>query len=407
MLKGKTIGLCVTGSIAAYKAIYLVRLLTEAGAQVRTILTHGATRFVGPMSFSALTGHRAITDMWSAAEDGKIGHVELSHTIDVLVIAPATADTLARLAQGRANDPVCATALSTKAPILICPAMEDGMWNHPATQSNVTLLEQRGASFLFPTQGALASGRSGSGRMAEPSQIADKLSSLLGPRDLEGVSVLITAGPTREHIDPARFISNPSTGRMGIALAEAARDRGANVRLVLGPTTLDTPGGIDVTHVTSTQDMLEACQKEFEQSDIWIMSAAPADYRPKKQHEHKVKKNKEAFTDLQLEKTTDILSSMEPMRQDQFIVGFAAESRDVLNYAREKLQRKNLDMIVANDISKVDTGFASSTNAVTLIGRDGSEEDIKLAPKREIAERILDRIQCLRTSTPSAQPSIH
>ena len=290
MLKGKTIGLCVTGSIAAYKAIYLLRLLTEAGADVRTAMTRGATRFVGPMSFSSLSGHRTITDMWSAAENGEIGHVEMAHTIDALVVAPATADTLARLAQGRANDPVCAAALSTQAPLVICPAMEDGMWKHPATQSNVRLLKERGACILSPQAGALASGRTGSGRMVEPDSIVAKLKSLLGPNDLAGVHYLVTAGPTREHLDPARFISNPSTGRMGIAIAEAARDRGAKVTLILGPTALAAPDGVDVHHIQSTQDMLEACKGHFNQSDVWIMAAAPADYRPARQHEHKMKK---------------------------------------------------------------------------------------------------------------------
>jgi phosphopantothenoylcysteine decarboxylase/phosphopantothenate--cysteine ligase len=407
MLKGKTIGLCVTGSIAAYKAIYLVRLLTEAGADVRTVLTRGATRFVGAMSFSALSGHRAITDMWSAAEHGEIGHVELSHNIDALIIAPATADTLARLAQGRANDPVCALALSTQAPILICPAMEDGMWHHPATQSNVALLRERGAQFLSPTQGALASGRSGSGRMAEPVKIAEKVSALLGPGDLVGVNMLVTAGPTREHIDPARFLSNPSTGRMGIAIAEAARDRGANVTLVLGPTALDAPDGMEIIAITSTQDMLEACEQAFKQSDVWIMAAAPADYRPAQQHEHKVKKTEGDLTTLELEKTQDILGSLESLRSGQFIIGFAAETRDVLGYAREKLKRKKLDMIVANDISGTNTGFASSTNAVTLIVSDGSEQVVELAPKREIAEAILSLMQSLRTLPPSPRPSVH
>lgn len=407
MLNEKTIGLCVTGSIAAYKAIYLLRLLTEAGAQVRTVLTRGATRFVAPMSFSALSGHRAITDMWTAAEDGEIGHVELAHNIDALIIAPATADTLARLAQGRANDPVCAVALSTQAPILICPAMEDGMWNHPATQSNVALLRERGAQFLSPTQGALASGRSGSGRMAEPTKIAEQVSALLGPSDLVGVNMLVTAGPTREHIDPARFLSNPSTGRMGIAIAEAARDRGAHVTLVLGATALDKPSGMEVINITSTQDMLEACEQALKQSDVWIMAAAPADYRPAEQHEHKVKKTEGDLTTLELEKTPDILGSLASVRSGQFVVGFAAETRDVVGYARKKLKRKKLDMIVANDISGKDTGFASSTNAVTLLGADGSEQSVELAPKREIAEAILNRMQSLRTQSQAAQPSVH
>lgn len=407
MLKGKTIGLCVTGSIAAYKAIYLMRLLTEAGAQVRTAMTRGATRFVGPMSFSALSGHRTITDMWSAAENGEIGHVEMAHTIDALVIAPATADTLARLAQGRANDPVCAAALSTQAPMVICPAMEDGMWKHPATQANVRVLQERGACILSPQPGALASGRSGSGRMVEPDVIAQKLKALLGPNDLEGLNLMVTAGPTREHIDPARFISNPSTGRMGIAVAEAARDRGATVTLVLGPTTLGAPEGMQVHRIQSTQDMLEACQQSFAQSDVWVMAAAPADYRPATQHQHKVKKATGSMDKLELEKTPDILSTLQSIQTHQFIVGFAAESRDVLSYAREKLKRKKLDMIVANDISNTDTGFASSTNAVTLIGADGAEKTIELAPKREIADRILDHILSLRAQSSSAHPAVH
>lgn len=396
MLKGKTIGLCVTGSIAAYKAIYLTRLLTQAGATVRTVLTQGASRFVGAMSFSALTGQRAITDMWSAAEGGEIGHVELAHQVDILVIAPATADTLARLAQGRADDPVCAAALSTKAPVLLCPAMEDGMWHHAATQANVALLKERGATFLIPEEGALASGRTGQGRMAEPEEIIQTIHSLLGPQDFQGQTVLVTAGPTREHIDPARFISNPSTGRMGIALAQAARDRGARVFLVLGPTSLSAPHGVKTRNVTTTANMLEACEEIFPICDICIMAAAPADYRPAARHEHKLKKNEATVDSLALEKTPDILSTLLAIRKAQFVVGYAAETQNMLAYAREKLTRKNLDMIVANQIGQAQIGFASASNAVTILGKNGETVEIPMAEKRIIADRILDHLHELR-----------
>lgn len=406
-LQNKHIMLGVSGSIAAYKALSLLRLCTEAGAQVWPILTANACRFVTPMSFSALSGRRTIVDMWSDAEAGQISHVELAHQADVLVIAPATASMIARLAQGHVDDPLTAVALSTRAPCVIAPAMEDGMWHHPATQANIATLRQRGVWVISPEQGALASGRIGAGRMAEPAAILETILRVLTPQDLRGERMLITAGPTREAMDPARFISNRSTGKMGYALAQAALRRGAEVHLVTGPTHCDVPMGAECTRIDTTAELLDACMRILPSVTTVIMAAAPADYQPVTYSEHKIKKSTLVNADapplaqhsLALRNTPDVLATLSkahvpsPTSPRPMFVGFAAETHDVLQHAQQKLQTKNVDMIVANDISRSDQGFAAETNAVTLVCRDGTTYPIPLMHKQDIAHQILNHVQ--------------
>ena len=390
MLDGKHIILGVSGSIAAYKAVYLLRLLTEAGGSVSPVMTRGAERFVAPLTFSALSGNRTITSLWAPAEEGQIGHVELAHQADLIVLAPTTADLLARLATGRADDPICAIALSSQAPKLLAPAMEDGMWHNPLTQGHVTQLREHGYQLIAPESGSLASGRTGRGRMAEPETIFEAICTALSPKDLHGQRILVTAGPTREHIDPARFISNPSTGKMGIAIARQAARRGAEVTLVLGPTHLTPPSEVRTIHIASTQEMLDACEVRLEQCDILVMAAAPADFSPAHPSIEKVKKQN-CDDKLTLSRTPDILKTLGAGARGKFVVGFAAETQHLVDYARDKLARKDLDLVVANDVSRPDAGFASDTNAVTLVTSAATRE-LELAPKSVIANAILDEV---------------
>ena len=392
MLAGKNVVLGVSGSIAAYKALYLTRLLVEAGAQVWPILTTGALRFVGALSFSTLARRRAVTDMWSPAEEGAVGHVERAHAADVLAIAPATADLLARLAQGRADEPLTAVALSTRAPWVVAPAMEEGMWRHEATQAHVRELVARGARFVAPATGELASGRSGAGRLAEPEEILEAIVAALTPQDLAGRRLVVTAGPTREAFDPARFVANASSGKMGYAVARVARRRGASVVLVSGPTTLVAPTGVELVRVTTTAEMLAACSAALAGADALVMAAAPSDFRPSEASPHKLKKSAAgARLTVELESTPDILRALAPRARGVVAVGFAAESEDVVANARAKLAGKDLDLVVANDITRRDAGFGVDTNAVTLVDAAGAME-LPVQPKEQVAAAILDRV---------------
>lgn len=393
-LAGKNVVLGVSGSIAAYKAVYLTRLLVEAGAEVWPILTQAATRFVGPLTFSALTGHRAVTDMWSSAEAGEIGHVELAHRASAFVLAPASADLIARLALGRADEPLGAVALSTRAPWVVAPAMEEGMWLNPVTQGHVASLAARGARIVSPGEGALASGRSGVGRLAEPEHIFEATLAALVPQDLAGQRLVVTAGPTREAFDPARFLSNASSGKMGYAIARVARRRGAEVRLVTGPTELAPPFGVEVVRVTTTLELLTACQTAIAGASALIMAAAPADFRPAAPSAHKRKKTPgERFT-VDLESNPDILRTLGARSRGLAVVGFAAESQDVAANARKKLVDKDLDLVVANDITAPGAGFAVDTNAVVLVSREG-DETLPVMSKDDVASAILDRLVAL------------
>lgn len=391
MLAGKHVVLGVSGSIAAYKAVYLTRLLVEAGAEVWPILTLSATRFVGPLTFSALTGHRAVTDMWSAAEAGEISHVELAHRAHAFALAPATADLIARLALGRADEPLGAVALSTRAPWVVAPAMEEGMWLNPATQGHVATLVSRGARIVSPGSGALASGREGKGRLADPEHIFEAILSVLAPQDLAGHRLIVTAGPTREPFDPARFLSNASSGKMGYALARVARRRGAQVTLITGPTDLAPPPDVDVVRVTTTLDLLAACQSAISGATALIMAAAPADFRPSAPAPHKRKKTPGERFSVDLESNPDILRTLDARSRGLAVIGFAAESQDLAPNARKKLLDKNLDLVVANDITSPHSGFAVDTNAVLLVSREG-DEPLPVMSKEDVASAILDRL---------------
>ena len=395
-LHDKQVVLGVCGSIAAYKSVYLTRLLVGAGAQVWPVLSPGASRFVAPLSFAALAGRRPVTDLWEQAQGGEIGHVELAHRAHAVVLAPLTANSLARLSQGLADDPLSALVLATRAPLVLAPAMESGMWDNPATQENLARLLARGARLVPPQPGALASGRSGMGRMAEPAQIMEAVEAALLPQDLRGEHVLVTAGPTREAFDPARYISNPSTGKMGFALARAAWARGAaHVHLIAGPTALQAPSGqgMQTTRVTSTQDMLEACQAALPPSTLLLMAAAPADYRPLGYSPDKLKKQASgAALTLALESTPDILTTLKPRTAQRMVVGFAAETGQVVQHGQDKLQRKNLDMLLANQVGSAGTGFASDTNAGWLLRPDTEPLTLPLMSKAALAHVLLDYV---------------
>ena len=390
MLKDKRIVLGVTGGIAAYKACDLVSRLIRRGAQVRVVLTEHATRFVPPLTFEALSGNPAHVD--SFAPRSEMAHISLSKWADAFVIAPATANCLAKLANGIADDLLSTTALAMTAPLLIAPAMNANMWRHPATQANFRTLLDRGVRSVGPDSGRLACGDDDVGRMSEPEAIVQALEALLCPRqDFAGKRVLVTAGPTVEAIDPVRYITNRSSGKMGYALAEAARNRGAEVTLVSGPVRLDAPAGVERVSIQSSAELCEAVLARGEWADVVIQAAAPADFRPVRTAERKIKKTGEGMT-LELENTTDIAAELgRRKRPGQVLVAFAAETDDVLENARGKLDRKNADLVVANDVSRADAGFGVDTNAVTLISR----EDVRALPlmrKREVADGILDRV---------------
>jgi phosphopantothenoylcysteine decarboxylase/phosphopantothenate--cysteine ligase len=394
MLQGKKIVLGVSGSVAAYKAVYLTRLLTDANATVWPVLTAGASRFVGPLSFTVLSRNRTVTDLWSASGGGEIGHVELAHNADAVVIAPATADFIARLAAGRADDPLCALALATRAPRLLAPAMETHMWDHPATQAHLHALEARGWRLAEPVPGPLASGRQGAGRLAEPEALLEAVMALLCPQDLLGETVLVTAGPTRERLDPARFLSNPSTGKMGYAIAREARRRGAHVELISGPTALPAPPGVALTRITSTDELLAACQAKLDGSSALVMAAAPADFRPMAPLAHKQKKEGAPLT-LALERTPDVLVTLQARQGRRVVVGFAAETEDLLAHGEAKLRRKDCDLLVANRIDAPDTGFGADTNGGYLLFRDRPPRELPVAPKGVIATTVVSEVAAL------------
>lgn len=401
VLCGKRILLGVTGGIAAYKVCTLASHLTQMGAEVDVVMTEAATHFVSPLTFEALTGRPVYTDMWRTSGAGlptHIAHVGLAHAADLIVIAPATANTMAKLAGGLADNLLSTLALAATCPVLLVPAMDVGMWSHPATQANVATLRARGVYFAGPVRGRMASGLEGEGRMMEPEEILGHIRWLLGSaRPLSGVRVVVTAGPTREYLDPVRFISNPSSGQQGFALAQAALDRGADVTLITGPVCLSTPVGARRVDVTTVQEMLDAVLEATADADVLLMAAAVGDYRPVTVSAHKIKKT--ADLTIRLERTPDILAEVARRRsatgQPLVVVGFAAESQDLLENARAKLEAKGLDLIAANDITATDAGFAAETNRVVLLDRDGGVEELPLMSKAAVAETILDRVASL------------
>ena len=390
------IALGVTGGIAAYKAAEVLRLLRDRGIRVQVIMTRAAQEFVRPLTFAALSGEKVITGMFSSGEeqepniDSAIEHIAVSQAIDALVVVPATADVIAHFAQGTATDFLTTLYLATTVPVVIAPAMNVNMWNHPATQANLEILRKRGVKVVEPGSGYLACGMVGQGRLAENEAIVDTVLETLGAsQDLSGETVLITAGPTREKIDPVRYLTNRSSGRMGYALAEAALRRGARVLLVSGPTNLTAPGAAEVTRVESAEQMRHAVVSLLPQATIVIKTAAVSDYRAKVAVAQKIKR-KGPMT-LELEATPDILKELAQKKQNRIVIGFAAETENVLENARQKLVSKNLDAIIVNDVSREGVGFDSDRNAVTIITRDEVIE-VPETSKWEVAQRVLDQV---------------
>jgi phosphopantothenoylcysteine decarboxylase / phosphopantothenate---cysteine ligase len=394
------IALGVTGGIAAYKAAEVVRALQDRGIHVQVVMTRAAQEFVRPLTFAALSGEKVITSMFAPGEehepniDSAIEHIAVAQSIDALLVVPATADSLAHFAQGIAGDFLTTLYLATTAPVVVAPAMNVNMWNHPATQSNLQILRQRGVKIVEPDAGYLACGMTGPGRLAETETIVAAVMEALGAsQDLSGETVLITAGPTREKIDPVRYLTNRSSGRMGYALAEAALRRGASVLLVSGPTSLTPPGAAEVTQVESTEEMRDAVLKLLPQASIVIKTAAVSDYRPKAAAGQKIKRK--GPMSLELEATPDILKELSLKKNTQLVIGFAAETENVLENARQKLVGKNLDAIVVNDVSREGVGFDSDRNAVTIITREDVVE-VPETTKWEVAQRVLDQVVRLR-----------
>ena len=393
MLEGKNIVLCVTGGIAAYKACELTRLFVKNGARVRVAMTKHACQFVNPKTFETLIGSQVYTDMFEHAWE--IDHISLAKFADVCVIAPATANILAKLASGIADDLVSTALLAMNCPILFAPAMNTNMWFNAATQANVSTLRQRGINIVGPESGQLACGDSDAGRMSEPQDIYNATAQILNSKkDLAGLKILVTAGPTREMLDPVRFLTNRSTGKMGYAISEAAVARGAEVKLVSGPVSIPAPYGANVHDIISTQDLFETVISLYENCDVVIQAAAPADFTPKAFSKSKIKKNGEGMT-LELKQTQDVAKYIgERKRDGQIFVAFAAETENDLDKADKKRRSKHADLIVLNDVTKSGAGFAGDTNIITIIG-DGMRREYPLMSKRDAADAILDAVAAL------------
>ena len=396
-LDGKELILGVSGSIAAYKAVYLLRELTRRGARVTVCLTAHASEFVGPLTFRTLSGRPVLTDLFDPQSDAAVEHVALAERADALVVAPATANVLAKAAHGVADDFLSTLLLAARCPVLMAPAMDGGMWDHAAVVANVATLRQRGVAVLDPEAGALASGLAGRGRLPETEVIIDTLLGVLTPvRDLAGERVLVTAGPTRESIDPVRFITNRSSGKMGYRIAGAARRRGAEVVLVSGPTGLTPPAGTLFVPVDSAEEMREAVLQHLPKTTIVIKAAAVADYRVRQQATEKIKGKRDLT--LELVPNPDILAEVAARKTGAFIVGFAAETNDLAANARAKLEAKGIDLLVGNDVSRRDIGFDAEDNEVLLVDRWGGSEALPRMPKDAVADAVLSRVLALRAT---------
>ncbi len=392
MPEGKTIVLGVTGGIAAYKAVELASKLTQEGMKINTIMTNAAAKLVSPLTFQAITGRPVFTEIFDSTASSQINHISLASTADIIIVAPATANTIAKIAGGFGDNLLCCTILASKAPVIIAPAMNTNMYNNPATQDNLAKLKDRHFAIIKPASGRLASGIKGTGRLAEIENILDAIHQILGKNgDLAGKQIMITAGGTQEFIDPVRYITNRSSGKTGYSLAVAARDRGAKVTLISAPCALREPAGIDILQVRTAEEMYHATKDNITQADALIMTAAVSDYRPQTISAKKIKK-KSSFITLEMEPTQDILNSI---KGDFLRVGFAAESDHVIENATLKLKQKKLDFIVANDITSSDGGFESDDNKVTIIDCSGERTSLPLMPKREVAEHILDKVASL------------
>jgi phosphopantothenoylcysteine decarboxylase/phosphopantothenate--cysteine ligase len=394
-MKDKKIIVGVTGGIAAYKAAELVRLLVGEGASVKVAMTAHATKFVTSLTFEALSGHPVVWDMWDS-KTAPMDHITWGQNADLIIIAPATANFLARTAHGIGSDFLSTLILAATAKILVCPSMNVHMLSNPAVRENIRILRDRGFSIMDPAEGELACGTIGAGRLPEPADILDQSKFLLSDGDLTGLKILITAGPTMEAIDPVRYITNRSSGKMGYALAAAASLRGADVTLISGPTHLKPPKNVRLTMVKTADEMKQAVFARRSESDVIIKAAAVLDYKPRHTADHKIKKE-DGNQSIELVRTSDILEELGLTKENNrcLLVGFAAETEDLITNASEKLARKNLDMIVANDVSRDDAGFETDTNLVRILYRNGEKEDLPLMTKREVADHILGRIKRL------------
>jgi phosphopantothenoylcysteine decarboxylase/phosphopantothenate--cysteine ligase len=401
-LDGRRVLVGMSGGIACYKACDVVRQLRQVGAVVQVVMTRGAREFVTPLTLQTLSGARVGTDTFDLTEESEIGHIRLADTADVVLIAPATANVLAKMAHGIADDLLTTVLLATRAPVVVAPAMNVHMWEHPATQANVETLVGRGVRLVGPASGSLACGYEGAGRLAEPADVVEAVAAALAPQDLAGERVLISAGPTREAIDPVRYLTNHSSGKMGYALARVARRRGAEVTLVTGPVALPPPSGVRVIPVESAVEMGRALRAEYLRATVLVMAAAVADYRPTTVLDRKHKKAGGDWT-LALTRNADILSGLARQKGRRIVVGFAAETHDVVAEARRKLREKQLDLVVANDVTAEGAGFGTDTNVVRLIDAGGGDDALPVLPKDEVAGRIFDWVVARRqAATPSS-----
>ena len=390
MLKNKVIVLGVSGGIAVYKVADMASKLTQAGADVHVVMTKSATEFVNPTTFEALTGNAVVTEMFGSRASHDITHIKLADAADLIVVAPATANIIAKFAGGIADDMLTSIVLATQAPVVVCPAMHNNMYTNAATQENLAKLKQRGFYIVPVAHGRLASGALGYGRLPDINALVGHVELVLGKNgDLKDKRIIVTAGGTQEAIDPVRFIGNRSSGKMGYAVAEAARDRGARVTLIAGPTSLPDPVGVEMIHIQSVLELKDAVVKSIKKTDVLVMTAAAADFLPKTAAVHKIKKTAAGLS-LELVKAPDILSAV---KDGKFLkVGFKAETQELVDRATEKLYKTNLDLICANDVTKAGSGFGTDTNEITIIDREGKAEHLPLMSKREVADKILDRV---------------
>ena len=396
-MKKPCVVLGVTGGIAVYKACELLRLLQKRGIDVFVVMTQNACRFVAPLTFETLSGHPVAVDTFDRPQTWEVEHIALAKRADLFLIAPATANIMGKMACGIADDMLSTTVMATRAPVLVAPAMNTGMWENAAVQQNVKTLRARGVEIVAPVSGHLACGDSGAGKLEDVAVIAERACELLfAKRDMEGLRVMVTAGPSREALDPVRYISNRSSGKMGYAIAQAAQKRGAEVTLLSGPVAIEAPQGVKLVPFTTTQELLDRASELAQEQDLLIQAAAPADYRAKEIAPQKIKKQGGEPMTFTLVENPDVAATLgKAKRSGQVFVGFAAETNDVLAHARDKLARKNLDMIVANDVTRPGAGFDVDTNIVTLITKDG-QESLPMMSKAEVAQRILDRALALR-----------
>ena len=398
MLKGKKIVLGVTGGIAVYKAVDLVSRLRKQGCEVRVVMTEHAQQFVTPLTFKEISGNQVAVSMWSSNQEFNVEHIALANWADAFVVAPATANIIAKMAYGLADDLLSTTLLAAQAPIVVCPAMNTGMYENAATQENIAKLKSRGVTVMPPAVGKLACGTSGAGRLPEPQEIVEFLNAFFAKRegDLRGLRVLVTAAGTREPIDPVRFVGNRSSGKMGYAVAQMAAERGAEVLLISGPSALSIPANVKAIKVETTNEMLEACLESYDKVDIVIKAAAVADYRPRDVAEPKIKKKTDDALTVVMDKNPDILKTLGAKKTHQVLVGFAAETQNLLENARDKVVKKNLDMIVANDVTAAGAGFNADTNIVKFLFANGEVRSLEQMPKVDVANCILDEALKIR-----------